>query len=394
VSTPSTALATQTKIGLYGELLAFATRDHDVDGQPRRAVAWLEHRPTAWLRFMAALEYEHEGQGGHDFAMEQVFVEASPHPMIGVRAGLLLLPLGIVNQHHDPTTILTVDRPLTDQLIIPTTWRELGAGIFGELGPQARYEVDVVGGLDATGFSAEAPFWGARGNGHEVALHDAALTGRIELGDAPNGFAVGGGGYYGGASAGHPQLAGVTAGLAEADMRWTGGGADVRAEYAELFIVNSYRVNDYLGLIGQDAVPARGRGFYLQAGYDLLRLAELDTKQALLVFAGYENVNPRSKMSSYNYNPPSITSPGQVSPNARQPSPAKGFVRAGVVYRPRPVVALKVDVQIALQSAPPAEAAPSMTLPGAPGTPEALGADLAEAARGRSRIGVAAAFSF
>ena len=83
-----------------------------------------------------------------------------------------------------------------------------------------------------------------------------------------------------------------------------------------------------------------------------------------------------------------------MSPNARQPSPAKGFVRAGVVYRPRPVVALKVDVQIALQSAPPAEAAPSMTLPGAPGTPEALGADLAEAARGRSRIGVAAAFSF
>ena len=59
-----------------------------------------------------------------------------------------------------------------------------------------------------------------------------------------------------------------------------GGGVDLRAEYAQVFILNSYRINDYLGLLGQDAVPRTGRGGYVQLGYDVLRLGDAETSKS------------------------------------------------------------------------------------------------------------------
>ena len=176
-----------------------------------------------------------------------------------------------------------------------------------------------------------------------------------------------------------------------ADAALRVAGLDLRVEAAQLFIMNSYRVNDYLGLLGQDAVASRGRGLYAHAAYDLLDLAGVDTRQRLVLFAGYENVNPRSKMSAYNYNPPAIVGPGEVSPKA--PSPAKSFIRAGIVYHPHPTVALKADIQLALGDEGPAPAPPT-TVMGAPGTPVPLPPELAEAARGRSRVGLGLAFTF
>ena len=96
--------------------------------------------------------------------------------------------------------------------------------------------------------------------------------------------------------------------------------------------------------------------FYVEAGYDLIRLAAPESQQELVLFGGYENVNPRSQMSPYNYNPPAITGPGQLPPEA--PSPSKAYVRGGINYRPLPSVALKLDLQVALDGEGPAQTAP------------------------------------
>jgi hypothetical protein len=364
-------------------------RDRDVALSVPWLAAWLEHRPASWIRLYAAAELEEL----HQFGLEQLFLELEPHPAIGFRAGLLLLPLGIINQWHVPTTFLTVERPLTDRLIIPTTWREVGAGLYGALGPYARYQALVVAGLDGAGFSADAPLWGGRGNGTALAAHDAAFVGRLEIGPAgPGAGAVlGGGGYWGGASGGHAELAGVNVGVAEIDARLRGAGFDVRAEAAELFIVDSYKVNDYLGLLGQQQVPARGRGLYAELGYDVLSLGATPSGQALLFFAGYENVNPRSRMSPYNRNPAAISAPGQLPPDA--PSPPQSFVRGGIDYRPAGWIALKVDVRVALSPEEPIPAAP-VTVMNAPGVPRPLPSWVVESARGRTLVGFAAAFSF
>ena len=290
-------------------------------------------------------------------------MELSAAPTFGVRAGLLLLPLGIINQTNAFPTYLSVDRPLTDRLIIPTIWRELGRRHLRRVGGAVRFELDVVGGLNGTGFAAQAPLAGGRGNGRDITINGAAVTGRLELYSASTGFVMGGSGYYGSASGGQPLLDGVRVGIVEGDVRFRGGGFDLRAEYAQVFIFNSYRVNDDLGLLGQDAIPKAGRGGYVQAGYDVLRLAGADIKRELLFFGGYENVNPRSAMSAYNFNRP--RSPARVKLAPNDPSPARSFVRAGIVYRPRPEVAFKVDIRIALDGEGPPPA-PPMPLPGAP----------------------------
>jgi hypothetical protein len=364
----------------------FIDRDGNADWDLRRLMARLTHKPAPWLRFHVEAGIENADA----FGAQQALVEAAPVPEFGVRAGLLLLPLGIINQTNAPQTYLTVDRPLTDQLIIPTIWRELGAGIFGELAGALRYELDVVRGLDGADFAAQAPIAGGRGNGHGFGSGGAAVTGRIELFGA-GGFVMGASGYYGSASGSQPLLDGVRVGIVEADARLRAGGFDLRAEYAQLFVFNSYRVNDYLGLLGQDAVAKSGRGAYVQIGYDVLRLGGAQTRQELVFFGAFENVNPRSAMSAYNFNPPTITPPGEPRPN--DPSPARSFVRGGVVYRPLPELAFKVDLQVALDAELPPPAAP-VTLAGAPGTPRPLEAELAEASRGRTKVGLAVGFAF
>jgi hypothetical protein len=387
VAPASSSSLGRTKVGFYGEGQIFIDEESNTTTRLRRVVLSLDHRPADWLRFVAAVEDEN----ARHVAMQQALVELAPAPAFGFRAGLLIVPIGISNLTPEPTTYLTVDRPLTDQLIVPSTWRELGVGIFGDLGPGLRYQADLLSGLDGSGLSAEAPLWGGRGNGSTFAVHDAAFAGRLELAQLPPGLVIGGGGYYGNATGGLEALAGLHVGVAEADARYHRFGFDLRAEFARLYVVNSYLVNNYLGLLGQDAVPSRGRGFYAQAGYDLLRLADLETKQELVLFAGYENVNPRSETSIYNYNPPSITGAGQPAPSG--PSPVKSFARGGIDYRPWAALAIKVDVQVELGTEGPPPA-PLMIMPGAPGTPRSLGADLADTARGRTRVGLALAFSF
>jgi hypothetical protein len=96
-------------------------------------------------------------------------------------------------------------------------------------------------------------------------------------------------------------------------------------------------------------------------------------------------------MSPFNYNPPTISGPGQLPPEA--PSPAQGFLRGGIDYRPLPSLALKLDLQVALDGKGPAPA-PPMVMAGAPGTPRSIGADVADAARGTTRVGLALAFNF
>jgi hypothetical protein len=361
-------------------------RDGNADADPRLLGATLTHRPADWFRFHLDLAVER----ADDFGPQQGLVEVAPHPAFGIHAGLMLLPLGIINRLYEPPTYLSVDRPLTDQLIIPATWRELGAGIFGEIAGALRYELDVVGALDSARFAAQAPLWGGRGNGDRFGVRQAAVVGRLEVADLP-GFACGAGGYYGPATGGEPLLAGVSVAVVETDFRFRGGGFDLRAQYAHLFIFNSYLVNDYLGLLGQDAVPRNGRGGYVQAGFDLLRLGGEPSTQELLLYAAYENVNPRSRMSPYNFNPGTITPAGETPPSA--PSPARQFVRGGLVYRPVPGLAFKLDVQIALSGEGPPPA-PPRTVAGAPGTPVPLPPEIAEAARGLSRLGLSLAFAF
>ncbi len=90
-----------------------------------------------------------------EVAIEQAYIDLMVNRRFNLRAGMVLVPVGILNERHEPPTFHGVERTFVDTVIVPTTWRDVGAGVFGDLGRGFSYRAYVVPGLDATGFTAE-----------------------------------------------------------------------------------------------------------------------------------------------------------------------------------------------------------------------------------------------
>ena len=81
---------------------------------------------------------------------------------------MLLVPMGIINERHEPPVFHGVERPFVDTVIIPTTWFEGGAGVHGEVGRGFRYRAYVMAPLNALEFSADEGIRNGRQKGSRV----------------------------------------------------------------------------------------------------------------------------------------------------------------------------------------------------------------------------------
>src|SRR6185503_2663769 len=116
-----------------------------------RFVLLFTHSFSDRVRFVGELEVEHavvEGlEEGGELELEQAYLDFLVHPALNFRAGMLLVPVGIINERHEPPVFHGVERPFVDTVIIPTTWFEAGAGIHGALGRGFRYRAYVMAPL-------------------------------------------------------------------------------------------------------------------------------------------------------------------------------------------------------------------------------------------------------
>ena len=96
-----------------------------------------------------------------------------------VRAGQMLLPVGFINEAHEPPAFLGSRRPLVEQTLIPTTWHENGVGLHGDLPGSFSYRVYLVNGMNGEKFSA-AGIQGGRQFGKEAKAQSLAWTGRLD----------------------------------------------------------------------------------------------------------------------------------------------------------------------------------------------------------------------
>lgn len=96
-------------------------------------------------------EFEHEIERGGEVALEQFWIQKSFFPQLNVRAGHIIVPVGLTNTYHLPTEFFTVYRPEGENTIIPCTWHETGISIWGKAG-KWRYEALMVAGLNARMF--------------------------------------------------------------------------------------------------------------------------------------------------------------------------------------------------------------------------------------------------
>ena len=318
----------------YGEMLYENFAEEDERGRTvsrgaqldfLRAIIYAGYRFSDAFVFNSEIELEHANEVSVEFA----YVEYLATENFSARAGMLLVPLGLVNEFHEPNVFLGAKRPETERRIIPTTWRENGAGVVGSAG-RFSYRAYVINGLNALGFSAEG-IRGGRQKGSKARASDLAFVGRLDVTPIP-GVLVGGGFYTGGSgqrqviSAGDELSVWTTIGEfhGQAQIR----GFDVRGLYARATIGNAAELNQQLGLSGVKGIASSMAGGYLQIGYDLLSQVMLDT--SVMPFYRFERVNTQATMPE-----------GFVRDLATDGT----FHTFGVELKPIPNIVVKADYQ-------------------------------------------------
>ena len=263
-----------------------------------RFVLLVTHRFSDRIRFVSELELEHALVAGLEEAgeleLEQAYVDFLLSRAINIRAGMMLMPVGIINERHEPPIYYGVERPFVDTVIIPTTWFEVGAGVHGEIGRGWRYRAFITSPLNAREFTAEEGIRNGRQKGSDTNIGRPALTGRLEYAGI-RGLTVGASVWTGRSGFEFRPRFEVPVTVSEADARYSRDRLELRGQFAYTTIGNAGELNDALGrAVGVDPnVASALRGFYGEAGYRVISGASYGD---VGVFARYENYDTQFKM--------------------------------------------------------------------------------------------------
>jgi len=287
------------------------------------------------------IEFEHASTGEGDEERGEVSVEFAYLDFLlresaNVRAGLVLVPVGFVNELHEPPVFLGSERPAVERAILPTTWREIGAGIFGDAG-SISYRAYVVSSLaavegtssDAEGFTAEGIREG-RSGGSNAAAEDFAVTGRLDWNPKP-GILLGASLFTGKTGQGQSTPTGLpidgrlTLWDAHAELRWRG--LQSRALYARTTIGDAERINEAQGFTGADSIGEDQYGYYAEVGYDVLSHREKGSA-SLVPFVRWERYDTQDQVPAG---------------FARNPANDVTLTTLGLVWKPIVHVAAKLD---------------------------------------------------
>jgi len=322
-------------IGGYGEV--WFTRNPSTKPSTEfdtfRFIIYLGYSFTEKLKFNSEIEIEHafveagEEDGG-EVAIEFAFIDYRINNNLGVRGGMVLVPVGITNEYHEPPTYFSVRQPYLEKTLFPFTWRENGVGLYGNAGP-VEFRAYVINGLRAKkgSYSPGNPIKKLRQNGSEAVADQLAFTGRVDL-NLPLNLKIGASTFISGVQDPSGNSLG-TVSLISPHLWWQYAGFDIRVVGSYAQTSGADRISAQLddGSGAPEVFPVRMQGFYAQVAYNVLRF--VDTDQELYIFGKYEDINPYAQV------PTGMTAPA-----------GKSFkvYNAGLAYKPHPLVSLKADV--------------------------------------------------
>lgn len=254
-----------------------------------------------WV-FNSEIEFEHAGAA--NVYTEFAAIDYLHDPRLNFRAGLLLIPMGIYNEMHEAPTFLAATRPLTETVIMPSTWRENGAGIFGQLGDFA-YKLYGVTSLNAmtdpTNGTPKQPNFtsqglrGGRQRGNEAIANEFSGVLRVDY-TGFTGSIFGVSGYYGKSGSADLHVHETTIVDAHADVRFRGIYLRSVVTFANLTGADRLRTASGSTTIG----PAdQMYGAYIELGYDVFRLLNI-TEQELYPHIRLEKVDTQYKVAAGN----------------------------------------------------------------------------------------------
>jgi len=343
----------------YGEMHGSISEGHNKLDQ-HRFVIGVQSQLSDWISFSAEIDYEHAGQL---LEFEFGFLDFSISPELNFRAGSILIPVGLLNEFHEPNRFLTTERPDLHKYVIPTSWSGGGAGIFGSLSNGLTYRLYVVNSLQSVK-SAGASAGSGNGNGgsdlqfkdtsgirsgrgelNNRTWNNLAVTGRLEKMLVP-GLNVGAS-FYAGNTA-HGQLRDNRKGflfLSEADVQYRKGAFEMNSSIANISIEDTAELNRFAADEGTQsgAIGERIFGWNIQAGVHLLQLAGKSTKHDLIAHAMYESIDTQADLDSSC----TATKVGAKKRDcAVDHKAARDIVHFGMTYKPIPAVAFKLDHKI------------------------------------------------
>ncbi len=331
-------------IGGYGEALYQNFAGHNQSGEPSdaedqitllRAVVYLGYKFNEHFVLNSEIEYENAvvaSDKGGEASVEFAYLDYMHSRELNSRAGLVLLPVGLLNELHEPTAFLGALRPGVDDVIIPTTWRELGGGLYGELGPFA-YRAYAVNGLNAAGFTPDAGIREGRSEGSEAPATNFAVTARLDYTAVP-GLLVGASVFSGDSGQGRLTPSGqeinglTTLWDVHADWRWRG--LWLRGIYARTTIAQANLINQLNNFEGDESIGSVQEGWYLQGAFDLFSLKPGGSRAALLPFVRYEQYDTQAEVP-LGY--------------ARNPENDRTDLTLGLAYKPIDQIIFKADWQ-------------------------------------------------
>lgn len=328
-----------TFISGYGELkYVYDFTDETGHANLTRNVLFVGHRFNSKISFFSELELEDAkvegGEAGGEISLEQFYLKFNICKSAYLAAGLFTPRLGIINENHLPTTFNGNDRPFTETLIIPATWREIGISIYGNINAVngLNYSFGVINGLHADGFENGTGIREGRFEGRNATASNLALTGSLLYYIKDFRFQVSG--YYGGScglnkrDADSLQLEsgpfGTPVSLFEANAQYTGKLFSVRALAAQVSIPEAESINKAYA----SNTPESLFGAYVEAGINLLYLFNKETKKTLALFARYETLDLNKTLA-----------PNGIENDINQ----KDYIVAGLTFKPIHGIAIKAD---------------------------------------------------
>jgi hypothetical protein len=280
-------------IGGYGEINYNQPEGDNGELDVQRLVILFGYKFNEKTQFITEIEFEHV----KEVYVEQAFLQYSLNDNVNLRGGLMLVPMGIVNEFHEPTTFNGVERPSVDGSIIPTTWREIGIGVSGKSNEiSLRYQAYLFNGFASVNGSkvlgGKNGLRNGRQKGAKSTINKPNFSAKADY-YGINGLRLGLAGYVGRTQAEDDvdMIDGADVGIAMV-------GFDARYAYKRFaargqFINASLTDTEAYNTLNSADLGSKLQGWYLESSYNLL---SQDKAQQLWAFARYEDYDTHASV--------------------------------------------------------------------------------------------------
>ncbi len=325
--------ASAVTVSVYSEATYNQPEGDNGELDIQRIVLLFGYRFDDRTQFITEVEIEHV----NEVFVEQAFVNYAVGNSISLRGGLMLVPFGIINEYHEPTTYNGTERPAIDNVIVPTTWRELGIGVAGRFNSiSLSYQAYLFNGFlsaspDGSGgvngvLQGSNALRGGRQRGIQSTINTPTFSGKLDY-YGISGLRLGLSGYFGDTQVDDEidTIDGAIIGLSMAalDARYAYKRFTARGQYVYGSLSNTEAYNT---LTGRD-LGSQLQGWYLEGAFNVLPAIN---KQRLFAFVRYESYDTHADTA------------GTLE---RNPAFDRTDVTTGLSYHIAPGVVIKGDYQ-------------------------------------------------